>query len=212
MGSAQPTLAEAASVNGMTQALPTPTPTPTPTPAVPTAPTASGQPAPTLALANDSYTDSGNTSHKKITFDVTVPIPLDEKKFALVNKIQGTGKLADGTFWKLYMYGSIVDANFPTTQVDSVDPDPVYWSKPISRWNYTSTAAGFSATDDPGPPGYTFAKGDATKFKFKMGVYGLSDLPITTTGSLSAKPLDEKDWQYSVAADPVSGALSHPAL
>ena len=110
------------------------------------------------------------------------------------------------------MYGSVVDANFPSQQVDFVDADPVYWSSATSRWNYTSTADGFKATDDPGPPGYTFAKGDETKFKFKIGVYLLSDVPTTTTGSLAATPIEEKDWQYSVAADRVTGALSHPAI
>jgi hypothetical protein len=110
------------------------------------------------------------------------------------------------------MYGSLVDANFAATQVDSVDPDPVYWSDSTARWNYTSTRDGFQATDDPGPPGYTFSKGDETKFKFKIGLYLLSDLPLTTTGALAATPIEEKDWQYSVAADATTGALSHPAL
>jgi hypothetical protein len=167
---------------------------------------------PTLSLADDSYVDSGKESHKKIRFDVTVPIPLDDTKIALVNNIQGQGKYANGTFWKMRMYGSLVDANFPTMQVDSVDVDPVYWSSATGRWNYNRTSTGFYATDDPGPPGYTFDKGDETKFKFKIGLYWLDDLPTTTSGSISATPIEEKSWQYSVVADPTTGALSHPTI
>jgi hypothetical protein len=212
LAAGQPTSPATLSAHGVGQTRP-PASTPT-TPPVPptTAPPASSTLAPTLSLANDSYTDSGNTSHKHIGFNVSVPVPLDATRFALVNKIQGTGKRADGSFWKMHMYDHRVDANFPTTQVDSIDADPVYWSSPTARWNFTNTTAGFSATDDPGPPDYIFENGDVTRFKFKIGVYRMSDLPTTTTGSLSATPLAEQDWQYSVVAHPTTGALSHPTL
>jgi hypothetical protein len=180
-------------------------------PAAPAAPT-STEVVPSLSFSNDSYVDSGKTSHKVIHFDVTVPIPLDDHKIALVNNIQGHGKFAGGSFWKVKMYGSLVDANFPSMQVDSVDADPVYWSDATSRWNYNLTDTGFFATDDPGPPAYNFDPGDETKFKFKTGLYWLADLPLTTSGSISATPIEEKTWEYSVVADPTTGALTHPAI
>ena len=83
-----------------------------------------GTPTPGRPPRHSSRVDSGTTSHKNIACNVADPIPLDPAKFALVNKIQGTGKLSGGTFRKLRKYGSIVDANFPTQQVDSVDGDP----------------------------------------------------------------------------------------
>jgi hypothetical protein len=39
----------------------------------------------------------------------------------------------------------------------------------------------------------------------------LADLPAKTTGSISATPLAEYDWQYSVVVDK-SGKFSHPAI
>lgn len=193
-------------------AAPAPAPAPTPAPTPAPAPTAKPAAQPSLSLANDSYTDAGNTSHKNIRFDVSVPAGLTAGEYCLVNKLQGSMRKADGTYHQVQMYGSVVDFNFATEQVDSVDPDPVYWSNATARWNYTATGSGFYATDDPGPPGYTFNKGDVAAVKFKIGLYRLADVPTTTSGSLSATPIEEKPWQYSVKADATSGALSHPAL
>jgi len=188
--------------------VPSPAPTaPTPSPAAPSAPA-----TPTLSLGNNSYVDSGNTSHKTIQFKVAVPGGLSAADFALVNKLQGSMKKADGTFHKVQMYGSTVDFNFASEQVDSVDPDPIYWSSATARWNYTTVPGGFQATDDPGPPGYSFAKGDVAAVKFKIGLYRLAGVPTTTTGSISATPLSELPWQYSVVANATTGALSHPTL
>jgi hypothetical protein len=120
--------------------------TPAPTPA-----DAGKKSQPTLALANDTYNDSETESHKKIKFDVTVPSDLTAKDYALVNHLKGFEKNGDGTFFKVKMYGNLVDFNFTSWQVDSVDEDPVYWSDSTARWNYTTTPGGFFATDDPGP-------------------------------------------------------------
>jgi hypothetical protein len=196
------------------------TPTPTPTPAPPVSPAPPPVPAPaapaapanpTLSLSGDSYTDTGNTSHKTITFDVAVPSGLNKNDFCLVNKLKGSMKKADGTFHKVKMYGSLVDFNFSSEQVDSVDADPVYASNSTARWNYSSTSGGFSSNDDPGPPGYTFAAGDEAAVKFHIGLYKLADVPTTTTGSISASAIQELPWQYSVKADS-AGAITHPAL
>jgi hypothetical protein len=105
------------------------------------------------------------------------------------------------------MYGSLVDFNFPSWQVDSVDPDPVYWSDASGRWNYNVTADGFNATDDPGPA-LTSEHGAVYAVNFAIGLYKLSDLPTATTGTISATPIDEKPWQYSVVVD-AAGAFSH---
>ena len=78
--SAAAAVAQGFSKEGSTQA-------PGPAPGVPAGPSPSRVLAPSLSLANDAYTDSGTTSHKNIAFNVSVPIPLDPAKFALVNKI-----------------------------------------------------------------------------------------------------------------------------
>ncbi|MBB4842920.1 hypothetical protein HNP55_001435 [Paucibacter oligotrophus] len=186
---------------------PTPAPAPGPAPG-PAAPPAT----PSLSLSGDSYTDSGNVSNKLIKFNVTVPSSLTAADYCLVNKLQGHMKKADGTFHNVRMYGSVVPFNFASEQVDSVDADPIYWSDASQRRNYTAESGGFSATDDPGPPGHSFAKGDEAKVKFHIGLYRTADVPTTTTGTLAAAPISELPWQYSVLADATTGALSHPVL
>ena len=166
---------------------------------------------PTLSLSNDNYSDSGNTSVKTIGFDVAVPAGLTATDYCLVNKLQGSMKKADGSFQKVMMYGSAVDFNFASEQVDSVDPDPVYWSDSSARWRYNVVSGGFKATDGPGPPGKAFAAGDVAAVKFHIGLYKLADVPTTTTGSISTSPIQELAWQYSVSSD-AAGTLTHPAL
>jgi hypothetical protein len=115
-----------------------------------------------------------------------------------------------GNYFKAVMYGSTVDANYSSWQVDSVDPDPVYWSETGSRWNYTVVPGGFYATDDPGPALNT-EHGAVYALNFKIGLYKLSDLPATTSGTISAASIAEKPWEYSVVVDS-AGAFTHPAL
>jgi hypothetical protein len=109
-------------------------------------------------------------------------------------------------------YGSLVPASYADWVVDSVDADPVYWSRPGSRWNYHPTATGFSAADSPGPALKT-ELGAVYALKFRMGLYRLADVPLVTTGNVgAAAPVDETFWDYSVRVDPVSGDFTHPAI
>ncbi len=166
---------------------------------------------PTLAASKDYYSgDTATESHKKIRFDVTIPSGVTAGDYALVNKLKGSQKNGDGKAFKVKMYGKTVDFDFADWQVDSVDEDPVYWSTDTARWNYNSTSTGFYATDDPGPA-LSSETGAVYAVKFKMGLYKLADLPAKTTGSISATPLAEYDWQYSVVVDK-SGKFSHPAI
>jgi hypothetical protein len=165
---------------------------------------------PTLALSDDSYDDSGGESHKKIKFDVSVPNGVAPQDYALVNKLKGFEKAGDGTFFKVKMYENSVNFNFPDWQVDSVDPDPVYWSKGTTRWRYNSTTGGFYATDDPGPA-LSSEHGAVYAVNFKIGLYKLADLPATTTGTINATALDEKPWQYSVRVGN-DGTFTHPGI
>jgi hypothetical protein len=124
--------------------------------------------------------------------------------------VKGSMKNGDGKYFKATMYGKQVDANYADWLVDSRDEDPVYWSTDKARWNFRTTSTGFFATDDPGPA-LTSETGAIYALKFKMGLYKLSDLPATTTGTISATPLAEYPWQYSVVVDK-SGKFSHPAI
>lgn len=166
---------------------------------------------PTLAASKDDYSgDTATESHKKIRFDVTIPSGVTAGDYALVNKLKGSQKDGSGKAFKVTMYGKTVDFDFKDWQVDSLDEDPVYWSKDGTRWRYNSTPTGFFATDDPGPA-LSSETGAVYAVKFKMGLYKLADLPEKTTGSISATPLAEYDWQYSVIVDK-SGKFSHPAI
>ena len=166
--------------------------------------------APTLSLSGDTYTDSATESHKKIKFTATIPAGKDVKDYALVNKLKGSQKSGPSAYFKVKMYGSTVDFNFPSWQVDSVDPDPVYWSDSSARWNYTAESSGFTATDDPGPA-LSSEKGAVYAVNFNVGLYKLADLPVTTSGTISATPLAEQPWQYSVKVGS-DGSFSHPSI
>jgi len=167
--------------------------------------------APTLAASGDNYSaDTATESHKAIRFDVTVPSGVTAADYALVNKLKGSQKDGAGKAFKVTMYGKTVDFDFADWQVDSLDEDPVYWSDSSARRNYKATATGFYATDNPGPALST-ETGAVYAVKFKMGLYKLSDLPAKTTGSISATPLAEYDWQYSVVVDS-HGKFTHPAI
>jgi hypothetical protein len=182
--------------------------TPAPATPGPAAPTPAAKPS--LALSGDSYNDTAAESHKKISFDVKVPSTLDVKDYALVNRLKGYQKDGSGKYFKVTMYGSPVDFNFPAWQVDSVDADPVYWSSSSGRWNYSKTADGFTATDDPGPA-LTSEHGAEYAVNFKIGLYKLADVPTTTSGSIAATAISELPWQYSVKVSS-TGTFSHPAL
>ena len=166
--------------------------------------------SPTLSKSNDSYSDNATESRKNIRFDVGLPSGARAGDYALVNWVKGHMKEGGGGFFKVQMYGSNVDANFPSFQVDSMDADPVYWSDAAGRWNYTSTANGFYATDSPGPALAT-EHGAEYALKFQMGLYKLADVPTTTSGTIAATPLAMVPWDYSVKVD-ATGGFTHPSI
>src|SRR5206468_7396676 len=104
-----------------------------------------------------------------------------------------------GKAYKVKMYGSLVDFDFASWQVDSQDADPAYWSDSKGRWHYTVDAADkFHATDNPGPMGDADGTGAEAKVDFQTGVYKTADVP-TTTGTISATPLHSlQPWSYHV--------------
>lgn len=169
-----------------------------------------GSSGPRLAKSHDTYTDSATQSTKDIRFDVGVPSGGRAGDYALVNWLKGFMKDGAGSYFTLQLYGSTVNANLSSFQVDSMDADPVYWSDTGGRWNYVSTPGGFYATDSPGPA-LSSEHGAEYALQFQMGLYRLADLPTTTTGTLSATPLAMVPWQYSVKVDS-AGRFTHPTL
>jgi hypothetical protein len=162
-----------------------------------------------VSVSDDRYVDGAADSRKNIRFNATT-LFRDPAQFALVNWIKGSMLDGTGAPFTVPMYGAAVPANFPSWQVDSVDTDPVYWSTPGSRWNFTKSVTGFWATDSPGPALKT-ELGAVYNLDFRIGLYRMADLPATTSGNLgSATALDEAPWRYSVKVDPVTGAFSHP--
>lgn len=166
--------------------------------------------SPTLSVSGDTYSDSATESRKNIKFNVKLPTGADPKKYGLVNWIKGHMKKGDGNFFKVKMYGNTVDANFASSQVDSIDADPLYWSKSGSRWNYTTESDGFSATDSPGPALNT-ETGAEYALNFSIGLYNFADVPTTTTGTISATAIQSVGWKYSVKVDS-TGKFSHPSI
>ena len=165
-----------------------------------------------LSFSHNTYNDTATTSSKNIHFNVYIPQGLNMRDYALVNFLSGELLFMPGpTHPTVTMYGSNVPFNFPATQVDSVDTDPIYWSDAANRWNYNISGRTFTATDDPGRPDHTFNLGDSANVNFRIGVFRISDLPLTTTGNVgTAQPIVSAAWRFSVLRDPVSGVITHP--
>jgi len=162
-------------------------------------------------FTGNSYTDGANTSQKVIQFNVSIPRGLNLRDYALVQFVKGQILRMPGPANpNARMYGVLVPLNFPNWQVDSVDPDPIYWSEPGTRWDYNTNGRTFSATDDVGRDNHVFNPGDSADLDFKIGVYRISDLPATTTGNIGgAQPIVMRRWSFSVARD-LAGNITHP--
>ena len=163
--------------------------------------------------SGDSYNDKNNQSHKRVKFTFMVKDGEDPKECVLVNWVEGSMKMGDGTFFKVRSYGVVTDANHPTKGVDSIDTDPAYWSGGGKRWNYTSenkTTA--SATDDPGPA-LSSEKGAVYALKFDMCVYCIDDVPAAAPQSGAGIGTAKQciPWQYSVKVKD-DGSFEHPVL
>ena len=69
-------------------------------------------------------------SHKRISHQFS-PTPAGDDSanhFCFVQRIKGSFKRADGSYFTTTMYGNTVPANFTNWVIDSVDDDPAYWS------------------------------------------------------------------------------------
>ena len=163
-----------------------------------------------FVASDDSYVDTETESKKNIKFTFKVKSGGDEKKCVMVNWIQGTAKNKDGSFRKVKMFGAVVDYNFPTMRIDSLDADPVYWSDDTARWRYRSAGANsFYATDSPGPR--TWVDGIDYDLKFKMCLYCIDDVATTSdaAGSGVKNPLKCIDWVFKAKYDGAAKTFTH---
>jgi hypothetical protein len=164
-----------------------------------------------IALPGNSYTDTAASSKKNITFSAYIPKGLKRGNYALVNWVKGHMKNGKGGYFNVKMYGKTVKANFGSYQVDSVDVDPIYWSKPGARWNFNKVGSRkFTATDSPGPALNTEI-GAEYDLNFKLQVYRLSDLPKTSSGNLGgaeSKAIATVFWNYKVKVSK-TGKFTH---
>ncbi|ASS48519.1 MAG: hypothetical protein A3D31_07825 [Candidatus Fluviicola riflensis] len=164
-----------------------------------------------ISFSGNSYTDSATESRKNIKFNVTVPKGLKREDYALVNWVKGYMKQGNGRYFTAVLYGSTVTANYGSYQVDSLDPDPIYWSEPGARWTYNKEGSTkFTATDSPGPALSTETGADYN-LNFKLQVYRLSDIPATTSGNLGgaeSKAIATVFWKYKVKVS-ATGKFSH---
>ena len=189
------------------------------TPAAPPAPAAPCVQVDTFTASNDTYTDTATDCKKNIDFNCTVKAGSDPHKCVLVNWVQGTAKNKDGSFRKVNMFNKTVDYNFPSSRIDSLDTDPVYWSTSSGRWNYnmSAPAAGsgsgaattFSASDSPGPT--VWEDGIDYDLKFNMCTYCIDDVSPTSDekGSGVKNPQKCVAWVFKAKYDAAAHKFSH---
>ncbi len=158
---------------------------------------AAAGPKASLSIGGDRYVDTATESRKNVSFNVTWSGGKKED-YIIVNWVKGYMKNSKGKPFKAKLYGKLVDINFASWMVDSVDADPAYWSKGGVRWRYIVDGPHkFHATDSPGQLSTGDGVGAEAKLDFRTAVYRSADVPTTTTGSLSATPITPfRTWEY----------------
>ncbi len=156
-------------------------------------------PSATITIDNIGNYVDGATSAEEVKYNVAWSGG-SQTDYIIVQWVKGYAKDPKGKFFKASLYGKTADINFADYQIDSVDPDPAYWSDPSGRWNYNVDGPGkFSGTDSPIRLGDADDKGAQARLDFKTGVYKSADVPTTTTGTISATPLTPLvAWSYYV--------------
>jgi len=160
--------------------------------------------------SDDTYVDTETDCRKRVKFTFKVKAGSDPKKCVLVNWIQGTAKNKDGTFRKVKMFDTVMDYNFPTMRIDSLDTDPIYWSSSARRWNYRESAPDtYYATDSPGPN--TWVDGIDYDLKFQMAIHCIDDVSATSdeTGSGVKNPIQKIDWAFKARYDAATKKFTH---
>ncbi len=133
----------------------------------------------------------------------------DPKKCCLVNFVMGW-KTENGNFAKGLMLGRVVNADFPDWIIDSPDLDPVYWSKPGSRWRYTEVdPTTYRASDSPGP----MLPGMQQSLDFKMCIYQCRNVPMNGVGVSAAGLMNRAvkciDWKAK-STYKTDGTITYP--
>ena len=164
-----------------------------------------------LSFSNNSYNDTATQSIKRIQFNVFVPRGLRKEDYCVVNWVKGYAKDGSGSFFRAQLYGADTDINFASYQVDSLDPDPIYWSRGGVRWRYTNVSQRrFSATDSPVEARRAWTGSDFN-LNFKLQVYKVQDVPLTTSGNLGgaeSKAISTAFWEYKTKVD-AAGNFTH---
>lgn len=162
-----------------------------------------------LTLSNHtSYDDTGNSSRKRVRFDVSIPPSQNIRDYVLVNKIKGVAvRNARGEPFTLMMDEIMVPYYFDNWRVDSPDHDPVFGSTNLNRWaGYTPTSTGFYYEDSPGPA-HSSEPNSFYDLCFKTELHRSRDVPMEYSAPLPA-PLEVRYWQYYVRVD-AAGRYSH---
>jgi hypothetical protein len=163
----------------------------------------------TFTSSGDTYTDSDKDTKKNIKFTFKVKPGADEKKCVMVNWVKGHSKsVKTGKPFKVTMFEKDVDYDFADLRIDSLDKDPVYWSKGGTRWRYDPEGKdSFFATDNPGPA----LRGEDWDLTFQMCLHCTDDVDKTSdaAGSGVKNPLKCIDWTFKAKYDKKKKAWEH---
>ena len=168
-----------------------------------------------ITQTGNSYVDTSTESHKVIrhAFSPTPQNATAAQHFCFVQTLQGYFRQANGSnYFLVQMYNSWVDFNFTSSQIDSTDDDPAYWSPP----HYGHHSAGnnvYYVEDDPHPGNYNV--GVKCDVSFNIGLYCTNGVPGSGAASQPAlgTPFNTKTWDYKVTVttnDSGNKIFTHP--
>ena len=129
-----------------------------------------------ITQTGNSYIDNSTESHKEIrhAFSPTPQNATAAQHFCFVQTLHGYMRKADGTnYFLVQMYNSFVDFNFTSSQIDSTDDDPTYWSSLNNHYGHDSAGNNvYYVEDDPNPGNYNV--GVKCDVSFNIGLSLLS--------------------------------------
>ena len=167
-----------------------------------------------IVQADNFYDDTTipNESHKAIRhqFSPSPPTENAANHFCFVQRLTGSCRRADGTYFTVTMYGNTVPFNYTNWVIDSFDDNAAYWSQ-YPHYNHDPAGGNvYFVEDDPGPAKAVWT-GSVFSVDFTIGIYCTNEVPMSGCAAQpsTGTPFDTATWDYKVSVT-TNGTFTHP--